>query len=415
MKEEFVKLAKLAKTDPKVIEGVSLKMGKITGKANVMEEIVADIEAKTAQKLKELNLENPKAEQVFNALLNKLKEHDQKLFEHFKKPDFNKIEGYRAVLSGVKEIVGEMPGLYIKKEPALKLFRKSPPRKIMGALGYTDLEKMLAQEDWFELFAALRVVEDQDWVNKVFFAPYGDVAPEDFEQRDIKMLVMPEKWAKIAAKFQKTKLHHMSHLKELGLVFVIPMGASGASGELIYLFFMTMHYLHEVSWHSKLFEGYSRDKDFAQKIINALKVKTSRLPLPNEDKMSFRIVPAYLAKHDPNDWRLKEPRINPEAWHYTKTAYDIKEFARSFPEAGLGFWDDTNYVAKYFPDQNGETLISFNLFDTGIALLKRAGFEAKYLYHQQEALWNEIFIRYMGQQALDKAMMENLDKGLISL
>jgi len=60
-------------------------------------------------------------------------------------------------------------------------------------------------------------------------------------------------------------------------------------------------------------------------------------------------------------------------------------------------------------------LISFDLFDNGISLLQQIGFESKYLYHQQEALWNKVFVEYMGEEALNKAMMDNLDKGYVVL
>ena len=44
MKDEFIKLAKIARTDPEVIEQVSLKMSKIASKENVLENLVYDID-----------------------------------------------------------------------------------------------------------------------------------------------------------------------------------------------------------------------------------------------------------------------------------------------------------------------------------------------------------------------------------
>jgi len=227
---------------------------------------------------------------------------------------------------------------------------------------------------------------------------------------------LPKRWLGIGQKFLGKKLHHMSHLKELGIVFVIPT-TNQPSGETIYFFFMTLHYTYEVNWHSKLFEMYSRGPDFAKKMINALKVEVSGQPLPNKDKMSWRIVPKYLAKDDPNDPRLAEPHISPEAWHYTKAASAINKFAQRFPETGLGFWQSLDVAGDYFPVNNSkeETLISFDLFDNGISLLQQIGFKSKYLYHQQEALWNEVFIKYLGEEKLDKIMTENLDKGFVVL
>jgi len=41
--------------------------------------------------------------------------------------------------------------------------------------------------------------------------------------------------------------------------------------------------------------------------------------------------------------------------------------------------------------------------------------QIKYLYNQQEALWNKIFREYMGDENLEKLVIENFNKGFISL
>jgi hypothetical protein len=416
------KIAKLLRTPEEVILNLEKKMEKVSGKKGVIEKIVQENDEKVRQKLKELGFRSevasdtlPEAEQVYQALIEKAKLTDQALFEHFHQPEFGTVVGCQTLINATKELTGDLAGFYLKKEKAVELLKLNPPRNIMAALGYgTDIEKMLANEDPFEIFCALRFVEDEYWLNDVFFRSYESLKKEDFEERKIQVRVLPERWLGIGRKFLGKKLHHMSHLKELGLVFVIPVENYG-SGETLYFFFMTLHYLYEVDWHSKLFKLYSQTSNFTQKMIKALKVGVTGMPLPDKKKMSWRIVAKYLAKKDPNDPRLFEPHISSEAWHYTKTSLAIQRFASRFPDLGLQFWQNLGWVGEYFISDGQETLISFDLYDNGIALLKQSGFESKYLYHQQEALWNQIFIEYMGEETLDRLMMENLDKGYISL
>jgi hypothetical protein len=420
MKKEIVKLAKLLRTSEEVVLDLEKKMEKISGRKGIVEKIVQDNDRQVERVLKEFGLANQDkliAERVYQALINKIKKDDQALFEHFSQPDFSTALGCRSLIDETKELTNHLKGFYLKEAKARELLKLNPPKKIMADLGYgDDIDKMLAQEDVFEIFCALRFVEDSLWLNDVFFKPYRDLTRDDFEQREIKVMVLPERWTGIGQKFLGKKLHHMSHLKELGIVFVIPV-TKQAVGETLYLFFMTLHYTYETDWHSRLFEKYSREENFAQKMIQALKVEVTGQPLPDEKKISWRIVAKYLAKDDPNDPRLAEPHISPEAWHYTKAALAINKFARQFPEIGLTFWQGLDVVGDYFPVNNSkeENLISFDLFDNGISLLRQMGFESKYLYHQQEALWNEVFINYLGQEKLDKMMMENLDKGYVSL
>ena len=138
--------------------------------------------------------------------------------------------------------------------------------------------------------------------------------------------------------------------------------------------------------------------------------------MPDHGQMSWRIIPSYLAKKDKQDPRLAEPHINPEAMFFTRTAQVIQKFAERFPEIGLDFWKDLDITGEYFKSNGSEVLISFDLFDNGVYLQQgQVDFEAKYLYHQQEALWNEVFSRYLGKDRLNKTMIDNLDKGYVIL
>ena len=412
------KLAKILRTTPDVILDMEKKMEKAIGKKGVVEAIVKEDEEIVKKRLEELGLKKTSsAEEVYSALIEKAKFNDQALFARFQEPEFTTAVGCKTLINATKELTGNLPGFYLKKEKAEELLRLNPPRNIMAALGYgTDVEKMLAEEDSFEIFCALRFVESESWLNEVFFKPYKDLKKEDFEDREIEVRVLPERWLGIGRKFLGKKLHHMSHLKELGIVFIIPVEDYGV-GETLYLFFMTLHYLHETDWHSKLFKMYSSHKDFALKMSSALKVEVSSFPLPNKGKASWRIVARYLAKKDPNDPRLFEPHISPEAWHYTQVSSAIQQFASRFDDLELDFWQGLDGVGELFQYKGleGETLVSFDLYDNGIDLLKQSGLESDHLYHQQEALWNKIFIRYVGEKKLDKLMMENLEKGFVSL
>jgi hypothetical protein len=415
------KIAKLLRTPEEVILSLEKKMEKITGKKDVLKKLAQEIDGKIEETLSRLKFDyytdKPVAQQVFNALIEQARETDSKLFEHFQKPSSSTEAGCKVLINAVRELTGGLKGFYLKEEKAKELLKLNPPKNILAALGYgTSIEKMLEKEDVFEIFSALRFAEDSKWLNSTFFKPYKDLTKDDFEEREIKTMVLPQRWLDIGRKFLGKKLHHMSHLKELGVVFIIPVEEQ-VPGEILYLFFMTLHYIYEVDWHSHLFEKYSREEDFAKKMINTLKVEVSGKKLPNAEKMSWRVISKYLAKGDSNDPRLFEPHINTEAWHYYKANQAIEQFSKRFPELGLDFWIGLDVVGEYFPfNHNGkDVLISFDLFDTAIALLQQIGFESKYLYHQQEALWTDIFMRYMGEEKTDQVFKENISKGHIVL
>ncbi len=416
------KLAKLLRTSEEVILKLEKKMDKISGQKDVVEKIIRENEDLIRDRLIKLgfgtqrNFFETQAEEVYNALIKETEKSNKAIVEHFHQPNFSTKSGCQSIINATKELTGNLRGFYLKEEKAKELFRLNPPKNIMSDLGYgDDIEKMLKEEDISELFCALRFAEESDWLNNVFFVPYKDLKASDFEERETKVMVLPERWSDIGEKFLGKKLHPMSHLKEMGIIFVIPFKKE-FHGMALYLFFMTLHYTFEVDWHSRLFKAYSAQTNFAKKMIDALKVEVSSMSLPNDEKMSWRMMPKYLAKKDDNDPRLKEPHVSPEAWHYTRVSNAINDFAERFPELKLDFWSNLEWVGDYFPvNSKEESLISFDLYDNGVALLKKAGFGSKFIYHQQEALWNKIFSEYMGEEKMDQIMMENLDKGYVTL
>lgn len=399
------------------------KMTRVSGKEGVIENIIRENEHKVRQSLISLGFGTDKsffdiqAEEVYEALLKKIKNTNEALFNHFQCPNLSTTAGCRSLINATRELTGDLTGFYLKEEKIKELFKLNPPKQVMTALGYgNDIDKMIEREDCFEIFAALRFAEDGEWLNNVFFGPYENFKKDDFEKREIKVTVLPEKWAGIGKKFLGAKLHHMSHLKEVGMVFIIPTGESGPE-ETLYLFFMTLHYINEVGWHSKLFEAYSHQPNFAKKMIAALKVGVGKMPLSSKGKINWRVIPKYLGKKNPNDPLLSEPRVNPESWHYTKAMEVINQFSCRFKNLGLDFWQGLDVVAQHFPSGKSakDELVSFDLFDNGISFLREADFNSRFCYHQQEAIWNKVFSSYMGEQTMNKIMMENLDKGYISL
>ena len=81
---------------------------------------------------------------------------------------------------------------------------------------------------------------------------------------------------------------------------------------------------------------------------------------------------------------------------------------------GLGDWASLDYAGDFFKDEHGrEQLVSFDLIDLIMSLVKKG--QVKYLYHQQEALWNKMFSEYMGREKMNQLIGENIINGFIEL
>ncbi len=408
------KFARILRIDRASLLKITEHLAKLTGRNKVLEELAALSEAEIFEAMDALDVPaNASAREIYDALLSKLEADDLALFELFRRPDYSKPESYKTVLGFAKESSGVGEGYFLKWEKAKEFLVSQPPPKIMEALGYSKVNELLEKEDLVEIYAALRFLEGSDWLNSVFFKQYESLKPDDFELRQIEARVISARWLKAAEPFIKKKYHNLSHLKELGIVFVIPW-TLGVSGETMRMFSLLLHYMHEIEFYSRLFRNFSQDPTtFSKKLISALRGDV--IDTRPQSETIWLIVQRYLAKDDENDWRLFWPHINPEAMHWQKAEKDLVQFAGRFGITGLSFWHDLDWIGSYFPTEVGiDVLVSFDLIDTAMSVVKKQEL-SKYLYHQQEALWNKIFSAYFGQDLMEVLLEKHFVDGYIDV
>ena len=418
MNQSIEKIAKILRVKPEALDALEQKMNKITGKSGVLEKIDALNDETIKNRLQSLGLKNDSsAQEVFSALIKKITLADRTFVEKFGGVSVANINDCQKVLDGIKDSQEKLIGFFLKKNKAAELLRKEPPLNIVRALGYKNIEEALVKEDIFELFAALRFIEDGEWLNNVFFKQYESLTADDFEERGVEIKVLSQKWAKAAEGFVKKKYHNISHLKEFGAIFVIPITLN-IPGELLRMVSLVLHYYHEVKFYSDVFRNFSGEADFAAKMIQTLKGSTIENKPPQTDKAQWLVIQQYLAKKDENDWRLLAPHINPEAIHWRKAETGIVKLGQSLAglqEGDFEFWEDLDWVGEYFTsEKNGNELVSFDLVDVVMSLVKEKEL-VKYLYHQQEALWNKIFSEYFGEEKMEEIIQKNLLNGFVEI
>mgnify|MGYP001612772571 CR=1 FL=1 len=391
-------------------------MGRVTGKKNIVEKIIAENDMYASLILRELGVhKNPTASEVQAALIKKFKKDDQKLHEILRKPDGFTVEGSKTLLNFANELA-QIPDLFVlKKDVAREIIKKNPPPNVMSALGYSTVQELMMKEDFDKLFCSLRFIETNEWMHKNFDMAYSNLKVSDFEFRPVKLIVLDTKWLQIAEKFVKKKYHNVSHLKELGIIFVIPIKID-APGETLRLFGLLLHYFHEVDFYSRLFRKYSLRSDFIEKFKSLLRGDVLENPQMDPNRANWLIIQRYLAKDNENDPRLFLPHVNSELIHWEKAETDIARFGHRFYEYDLTFWANLDFVGDIFRE-NGTSmdLIGFNMLDVTMGLVMEKQ-EIKYMYHQQEAMWSKIFFEYVG--GMDKAeemVIDNFENGYISL
>ena len=157
MSEYSDKIARILRIDKHVLGELELDLAKKTNKYDVMQKICEENEYLIKQRLDKFGLsEKSHARKIYDALIEKIKEDDEKLFNYIGLKDDKGHEAAKKVCTFVTKAMPPKMGFFLKKEKAIEFLIHTPPKKIMDNLGYKDVKEMIANEDPMEIYSALR-------------------------------------------------------------------------------------------------------------------------------------------------------------------------------------------------------------------------------------------------------------------
>ena len=403
-------LGELLKAKNTLLDLAIKQLEDLTGNTNADTELIGEIMHKVQDRTRKLGLDpsDTKGIELYQALVNQVKQHDMHLASAIGGKDpSDTTEMIPLIVKKVKALDIPDSGWFLKDSVARKFLKKTPPPSTMKLLGYKSVDKLLTNESLYEIYGALRFAENGEWLNR-FIKQYRQLKFADFEHRKIQIISYDEnKWGDVAAEFIHKKLHNITHLKELGIVMTMPMNIKKMPGVTLKVLPLLIHYIFEVRLYSSFFKLISVKKNFGELMVDTLIADTATVSvLQNKQKIHWRVIQRYYGKlRNENHPEIFEPHVQPEDLHWRKAEdilYDID------PE--LEFWQGLDYVGVVL---DGEP-VTFNLMDIALSYSNNIPYSKRYLYHFREALWNEIFMRYLGKQALEREILEQLDNELIA-
>jgi hypothetical protein len=368
----------------------------------------AEIIGKIHLKTRELGLDprDTTGRETYHALMHLVKKHDEFLAKRLGGTDPADVQD---MLPRIKKTVEDLhipkTAWVIKASVAKRLLKATPPKKVMKHLGYRSVDSLLKRENVAELYGALRFVESPEWLN-MFVGKYKNLKPTDFESRPIEIIhLKPEKWAGVTQEFVNAKRHNTTHLKEMGVILMLPMPVNRMPGITITALPMLLHYINEIRLYSSFFKMQQVRHDFGDILVDTLIADPSHHAVMAGQHVHWRVIQRYFGKleneHHPE---IFEPHVQPEDLHWRK-AEDILYRL----EPALHFWKDMDYVGIMTDNKP----VSFSLMDMAVSYVNNLSYENRAIYHFRESLWNEVFIRYMGQKSLENQVLKQLDNEML--
>lgn len=388
------------------------QLEEVSGRSGADVKLIGDITAKAHENMRALGL-NPAAstgEEVYYALLGRV-ETDIKRLVRIIGADESRSEDVQYLvpfmIDAANKVKFNRKVFVLKRDKAKDFLRQMPPVQLMKKLGYDDVDAMFDGEDFDEIYTALRFSEGAEWLTE-YDELFKQVTPEDYEERDLRIIQMDhDKYVDLAAHFVQKKLHNVTHTKEMGTIVVVPMHIRKMRGLALKTLPLLLHYMNEVKLYSTFFKLKSTQPHFGKTVVETLIADPGTGSQMAGKRVHWRVIQRYLGKHkeDAIDKVAFEPHVQPEDLHWRRAEDLLFEID---PE--LTFWKDRDYVGLNYDGFP----VAFNLFDVSFAYSNKEPYGGRYAYHFRESLWNEIFVRYMGFKNLADQVLAQLDNDMIA-
>lgn len=371
--------------------------------------LIGDIRQRAAIAMQDLGLDaaDTTGPELYYALNAKIKEHDEHLTKSIGAKTTMTVTDLLPLMKRACEKI-DIPrdAWVLKKSVAKDMLRNMPPQNIMKRLGYRSVDSMLKRENLAEIYGALRFAESPEWLN-AFNATYKKIKPGDFETRQIEIVIMPqERWGDIAEHFVAKKRHNITHLKELGVILMLPVKAQKLPGITIWVMSLLFHYINEIRLYSTFFKLQQVKGNFGEILVETLIADPDLGPVMAGNHIHWRVIQRYFGKlENESHPEIFEPHVQPEDLHWRRAEEILYKID---PE--LTFWKGLDYVGLMFEDRP----LAFNMMDVAASYCNNTPYENRTIYHFRESLWNEIFMRYMGQKTLEQQVLEQLDNDMIA-
>lgn len=365
-----------------------------------------ELEQKAKLKSRELGLDpvDSTPKELYHSLQMLVAKHDNFLAKSMGVKDPADVE---AILHRIQLMIDKLnfnrAAWVLKPAVARRLLKAQPPKRVMKQLGYRSVDSMLKRENIIELFVGARVTESPDWLNRLVKS-YRRLEPSDFETRDIEILRLSnDKWGKATHDYVTSKRANVTHLKELGVVAILPLPLERLKGLTLTILLLVLHYIDEIRSYSTFFKLRQVKPDFAGTLVQTILHDPANAATVVGRPIHWRTVRRHFGRPEIHHPDIFQPHLQAEDLSWSSSESTLYKL-----EPALKFWEGLEYtgtISKARP-------VSFNLLDNAISYCNDLDYTHQSIYHFQTNLWNELMARYLGEKPLEAVVLAQLEESL---
>lgn len=382
------------------------ELEKASGSTGIDIRLISELEQKAKTKYRELGIDpaDSTPRELYHSLQLLVAKHDSYVAKFL---GVNDPEDVEAILLRIERAVEKLnikrSAWVLKPVVARRLLKAQPPKRVMKQLGYRSVDSMLKRESVTELFVGARVSESADWLTRLVKS-YKRLEPSDFETRDIEVIrLSAEKWGKSARDFVTAKRTNVTHLKEFGVVAILPLPVERLKGISLTVLLLILHYIDEIRSYSTYFKLRQVKPDFAEVLVRTILHDPSGVATIVGRPIHWRTVRRHFGSSKAAHPDIFQPHLQPEDLSWTSSESTLYVL-----EPALKFWEELSSVGVAAAPRP----VSFNLLDNAVSYCNGLEYGQQAVYHLQTSLWNELIARYLREKTLEASLLTQLEESL---
>lgn len=275
-----------------------------------------------------------------------------------------------------------------------KLLKAVPPKRTLRTLHFRSIDSVLKREDPYILYALAVRLEDASWHAQVQ-ARMKRLQPREASESHVQVLSLPTSWLE---KLEKIKFDSVIEpVAEIGAVLILPTMPLSVAGSVLLTTCLVLQASQRLAVESlpyrtrALTVGYEKLlPDIALGLLEELKPVHGLHP-------SWHAVFQLLAERGRDKNSEYEFMLGDLEWQSTET-----KLASIASE--LDFWVNSHYLG-YVVDGRP---ISLHVVDVTASLVLDKKYGHQVHSHLQASLWNELQLRYLKQENIERAIVSQL-------
>lgn len=371
----------------------------------------AQVERATRDKIRELGLDprDTTARELYHALQERVKADDARLTKHLRTIAATHVSAEGEVIPGMVYALKRLPDsprqCFALKNASLRaLFKKLPPRKAMKRLGYRSIDSFLKHEAPVSVLAAAWLTEGEAWRHKLLDS-YKKLGPGDFENREISVITPDSaRWRQLADSTVAERRHNILGFREAGTLVLLPLPAEAPAGTVTASLGLALHELNQIRAGSTFLKLCQVRPDFG-KLVSMVAAGEPHLAMQSiEQPVPWQLLQRYYARLTERfRGEIFEPHVRLEdmAWHSV-------EHALSAIDPGFGFWKGGSHLGML----HGGRAVSLNVVDAALNCCNKLPFEQRVAHSFQQALRQELLLKYMNHEAVERSVLAALQPEL---